>query len=1013
MGPVFRSSWGALVVWAGVCGIWPLLAAEMPARIYTTQDGLVRDDVNRIRRDSRGYLWFGTAEGLSVFDGYQFTNYTVNDGLPDRSVLDILETRSGEYWIATHGGLCRFDPNATPERRFTTYRLTKGTFAEKVNVLIERRDRSIWFGTEGGLWELLRSGVTVSAERIRLPSPEGDAQRIFALWEDRDSNLWVGASDGLYAIRHDRQVSRFADGVPDHDFTMDVFQDRQGRIWAATRQGVCRIAPHPADGRNFVERVYRIRPYPTALFESSDGKLWVAGWGLFQFNPEAPVDRDAFQRVALPFGGTLLESLAEDSDHNLWAAGSGALKVTRHGFTTFSTADGLEVLRIHALIEDRAGRLCAITSGNDGLTIHEFDGSRFTGVSPHLSPGFTYAWGDAQVGFQDHVGDWWVPTSNGVLRFAPPARIADLAHASPKAIYSTRDGLPDDRVLRLFEDSRRDVWIGVFRGLARWRRSTGQIQAYSVSDGLRYMTEQPPGLGTPQFLAEDRIGQIWIGFHPFGLARYRDGGFDFYTEAEGLPKGQINGLYSDHAGRLWIASSQGGAARIDDVTAPRPSFHTYTIAQGLSSNQIYAAVEDIAGRIYLAGGRGVDRLDPGSGSVRHFTSADGLPPVRVQYAMRDRAGALWFGSGLGLSRYLPEPDQPSEPPPPLIRGLRIAGRPSSDSVLGKSAVAGIRLPPAQNSLHIEFASLHFASGEVLRYQYRLEGADRDWSPLTDQRTVNYSNLSPGAYRFVVRAVNGERRASAQNASVSFVILPPVWRQAWFMMLMASGLGAMLYGAHRYRVTQVLNLERIRMRLASDLHDDIGSGLAEIAILTDVAGLQPVSAGGDLMRRAGDRARQLREAMSDIVWSVDPQHGNLTDLIGRVRQSVFSLMESNGTRVTFEGPEEGASLNLAPDRARHVLLITKEALTNVLKHADASEVSVRLKLEHRSLVLEVRDDGRGFDPKGPHAGMGLRNLRRRAAESGGELTIESSPGRGAKLMLSLPLGRAMPARLCGL
>ena len=177
---------------------------------------------------------------------------------------------------------------------------------------------------------------------------------------------------------------------------------------------------------------------------------------------------------------------------------------------------------------------------------------------------------------------------------------------------------------------------------------------------------------------------------------------------------------------------------------------------------------------------------------------------------------------------------------------------------------------------------------MLRYQYRLEPADHDWSAPTEQRTVNYSSLSPGNYRFVVRAVNGDGLLSAETAAVGFVISPPFWRQAWFLVIAACCLAAIVLAIHRFRVNQLLHLERIRTRLASDLHDDIGSGLAEIAILTEVAEVQPVAAGDNPMRRAGDRARELREAMSDIVWSVDPQHGKLTDLVGRVRQTAFSL-----------------------------------------------------------------------------------------------------------------------------
>ncbi len=992
---------GFVAGFAACAGIIP--AAELPMRLYTTQDGLVRDEVLRVRRDSRGYLWMGTSEGLSIFDGYQFTNYAVKDGLPNRSVSDILETRSGQYWLATYGGLCRFDPNATTGRQFTTFHVSTGTFADQVNVLIERHDGGIWFGTEGGLWRLRPERSELRAERVQLPSKLGDAHRIFSLREDRNGDLWVATSDGLFAISRDGKVRRFAEGAEKNDFVLDVLPDREGRIWSLNRHSVCLINPEANAGGAFIQRIYSKSPsfYPTALFESSDGKLLVSSRAFYEFHPEAS-GADVFQRVATAFNEDYLGDAAEDADHNLWVSGPGALKITRHGFTTYSTSDGLSSLAFQAITEDLSGHVCAIADLNGRKTMQLFDGRRFAPIPLDL-PIRDYAWGDSQIDFQAHDGDWWVPTGRGLFRLARPAGATDLVHARPKAIYSVADGLPNDYVLRLLEDSRGDIWIGVWRGLALWKRSTGRIKAFSAADGLRSVQQNPPALGTPQAIVEDRTGQIWVGFHPSGLARYRDGRFETFTEADGVPKGQINGFYIDHIGRLWISSNQAGAARIDDVTAARPTFHSYTSAQGLSSNQVFTIVEDREGRIYVGGGRGVDRLDSGSGNVHHFTAADGLPAMRVIYSHRDRNGALWFAGVSGLSRYIPEPDRQSQPQGPLIRALRIAGKPSSVSALGERNISDIKLSWSQNNMHIEYSSLNFASGEVLRYQYRLEGADHDWTPLTDQRSVNYSNLSPGRYCFVVRAVNGDGLVGARNATVAFVIFPPVWRQAWFIFLNVCLVAALVYAGHVYRLRQLLHLERIRTRLASDLHDDIGSGLAEIAILTDVAEVQQTKDNGDLMRRAGDRARQLREAMADIVWSVDPHHGNLTDLIGRVRQSVFSLLESNGRRVTFEGPEDGGgSIELSPDRARHVLLITKEALANILKHAGASEVTVRLRMKERELILEVRDNGRGFDPEVQHAGMGLRNLRRRAAECGGELTVESRPGQGTRLELSLPL-----------
>ena len=172
--------------------------------------------------------------------------------------------------------------------------------------------------------------------------------------------------------------------------------------------------------------------------------------------------------------------------------------------------------------------------------------------------------------------------------------------------------------------------------------------------------------------------------------------------------------------------------------------------------------------------------------------------MKVAYCFRDRDDALWFGSTFGLSRYVPEPDRPSEPGAPLIRYLRIAGKTAGVSLLGESTISGLKLGSAKNNLQIEFASLHFASGEVLQYQYRLDGADRDWSPATGQLGVNYSSLSPGRYRFVVRAVNHEGMLSSRDATISFEILPPVRRQAWFVALALCGLAGVAYAGHRTR-----------------------------------------------------------------------------------------------------------------------------------------------------------------------------------------------------------------------
>src|SRR5262249_45083363 len=213
----------------------------------------------------------------------------------------------------------------------------------------------------------------------------------------------------------------------------------------------------------------------------------------------------------------------------------------------------------------------------------------------------------------------------------------------------------------------------------------------------------------------------------------------------------------------------------------------------------------------------------------------GLPNNFVNVSFRAHDGSLWFGTLQGLSRLIPEPDIAASPPPVFIGGLRVAGTEHKISELGVTELSGLEFGANQNNRQIDFFCLGFGTGEPLRYQYKLEGANSDWNAPIDGRAVNYENLSPGDYRFMVRAVNSEGPASATPAIVAFRILPPLWRRWWFLTLAGMLLGSIVFFADRYRIARLLELERVRTRIAADLHDDIGSGLTRIAILSEIAG----------------------------------------------------------------------------------------------------------------------------------------------------------------------------------
>ncbi len=543
-----------------------------------------------------------------------------------------------------------------------------------------------------------------------------------------------------------------------------------------------------------------------------------------------------------------------------------------------------------------------------------------------------------------------------------------MAHTPPKVFYDQQHGeLPGTDVFRLFEDSRGDIWIsiaGAVPNVVRWERATESFHVYSEGEGL-------PRYSPPTAYREDAAGNLWLGFYEGGLARYRDGHFRMFTQSDGMAPGPVRALYLDHAGRLWVATGQGGVARLDDPQADRPHFVVYTTADGLSSNGVSCITEDKSGRMYFGTARGLDQLDLQTKRVRHYTKADGLPSSSITVAFRDRQGALWFGTDLGLSRLIPGSDPPQQQPPILISGLRIAGNSQPISALGETEVSGLVLNPTQNQLSIDFVGLGFAAGGGLKYQYKLVGANEEWSAPTDQRTINYASLSPGHYQFQVRAVTTDGSLSPTPAIITFSILRPIWQRWWFITLALMLMGLVAATIIRNRVTRLIELERVRTRIAADLHDDIGSGLSRIAILSEVARHQV----------------------------------NVEAPIGEP----LTVIATASREFSFNAPGEEQALKIGADLRRQVFLIFKEAVNNIARHSRCTEAEIEVRIENRWLTMKVVDDGPGFDPAQISEGQGLASMRARAESLGGELQVISNRGEGTKVLLKVPLAARVSSR----
>ena len=999
-------------------------AEQLPVKIYTTADGLARDQINKIVQDSHGFLWFCTTEGLSRFDGYKFTNYTTANGLPSGLVTDFLETRDGTYLVATANGLSRFNPLGTPT--FSTWR-PDDPDAKAINELIQDHAGRIWCGTNAGLYRIdtTDGGLSFHFVDLGLARENFDSWLVESLIEDRSGSLWVGTrGSGLCRYRPDGRIDRFTSvhGLPSNRITA-LLEDSTGRLWVGTSIGLCQLISDPNSQRRIVAHLYSAKDgltddWVSTLFQSSEGKILVGAKGYSELvtSTSGSSLQITTYTTAQGLSDNNVQAIAEDRDGNLWLGTSngGAMKVARNGFKTFGAADGIVQGEIFSVFQDRRGDLCLfLRDRRNNEFIAQFEKQKFASVRLDLPAGMrSVGWGWGQQAFQGKMLEWWVPSGDGLFRFKPTATLAELAHTQPKTTYRAKNGLVTDEVFTLFEDSKGDVWIGSIstakNGLTRWERSRQVLHTLTEANGLPTKNVLPTAFG------EDHEGNVWVGFSLAGLARYDARGFNFFTANDGAPEGWIRAIYCDRVGRLWVSGGQEGVSRVDDPKGAHPVFVHYTVAEGLSSNQVNCITEDQWGRMYFGTGRGLDRLDPNTGRIKHYTAADGLVKGRVRYAMRDRDGALWFANETEVSRLIPEPDRPEPAPSILIQRIQIAGVATPLSEFGETQVGPLKLSAGQNQLTIDFVGLEFDPGEVLRYQHKLDGADRDWSVPTEQRVINYEHLAPGSYRFLVRAVTAEGVMSLQPAVVAFTIPPPLWRRWWFVTLVLAFTGFLFYAAHRYRVARLLELERVRTRIATDLHDDIGSSLSRMAILSEVAKRRLDGSAKEsvsLLTDIAESARVAVDSMSDIVWAIDPRRDDLSNVVFRVRQFAADVLGTKGIRWHLHAPAEFEKIKLDPEQRRHIFLIFKEAIANAVRHADCASVNLSLHLVHSQIVAEIHDDGHGFKVTSANqvadqepAGHGLSNLRTRATQLGGQLKIDSSPDRGTCIRLSIPIKR---------
>jgi signal transduction histidine kinase/ligand-binding sensor domain-containing protein len=954
-------------------------------------------------------MWFCSSEGLVRYDGYAFQIFGPESGLPSRAIWNMIASKTGGYWIVSDRGLCRIAANAKigePCRLLGSdvpFRVGGGS-------ILETTSGKVFFAAPNGLYRVSPDGRKLQSLGFQ-PRP---IEQIIALAEGEAGALLVCTDRDIFEWRAPGQVRNLTQNLRIVGIYQWLFTPSED-ILLATGEGLFRFRYHPGRQEPMLDsNLLGERFQVFHMLQRHDGSLWISGFNFsrqrkevsrLEFAANGSIrSRESFTEAE---GLSGADFMVEDARGNLWGAvgGIGVFKLDESGIRYYDSRDGLGSARIASIFEDRKGHLSVITSWTGGPNFHVRTGDRFEPVAIPVTPGFvTYGWGWNQFGLQARDGEWWIPTSGGLFHYAAAD---ELRSAKLKEILNDKSPLGCSDVYRVFEDSASNIWIacaGIKATLNVWERATGKIRRWTTAEGW------PDDYGT-NVIREPHPGVFWIGSN-MAMVRMRNGRFEVFELLPGHAIPDIRDVHFDRAGRLWIATVRTGLFRCDNPDADRPQFTAYTMADGLASDSIRSLTSDADGFLYVGTVRGVDRIDPRAPRearrVRHLTPADGLPDSEHNVAFTDHEGHLWFGTLRGLA----EVDGPAlrRAAPPDVRLTRVRVR-GEDVPIGWDGTehASIDLAPDRNQIEVEFAGGP-RDQSSLRYQYRLTGAADEWSPPSTRLAVNYPALPSGTLRFEVRAVNADDQASPNVASIDLFVQAPLWRRWWFLLLSAAAIAAAVYGSYRYRLRQILALERIRTRIATDLHDDIGANLTQIALLSEVAGR---GSGNGSLGEISTIARETVEQMSDIVWAVSPRHDRFDALLHRMRRFAEDTLESAGVDLSFESEGVDHEFTAPLELRRPLYLVFKEAIHNIAKHSGAHKAMVRISRDRSSIRLTISDDGRGFDFSAQRHGEGIDSITRRIKSVGGTAAWGTSPGSGTRLDISVPLApvtqAAGPAR----
>jgi ligand-binding sensor domain-containing protein/signal transduction histidine kinase len=946
-------------------------------RTWQTDDGLPQNSVYSIAQTGDGYIWVGTGEGLARFDGVRFT--VLDEKAPPELqhgwITALCSDREGSLWIGCDGyGVAHWK-----EGKFTRFSEADGLVSNQIRCLLQGQDGTLWVGTEGGLTRYKDGKYTSFAQRnglaansvkglcedqrgnLRIATLRGlssldregiitnfnislgtTANALKFVCEDKQGRIWTGASEGLNCVDGER-ITTFgvSDGLPDR-VVLAAHEDRKGQLWVATAHGLARMVQGRFVPWQIREGTFADKIY--TIFEDREGNVWAGGEdGLYCLDParfRAYTTQDGLTR-------NNVMSVCEDASETIWIGTyEGGLNRLKGGkIAAYGTARGL-----------KDGQVLGLYVGPDKTL-----------------------W----VGM-DHGGGLFRIKDGSQGQFA---RSPELFEAAVRVIHQDRAGA---------------LWIGTSQGLNVFEG--GKFKGYTTANGLAGNTNVA--------LCEDESGGMWIGTDG-GLSRWENGKFSRLM-AQGSPTNWVNALYLDRDQTLWVGTKGGGLYR-----SRAGKWTAYTSRQGLFSDEIYEIVEDDYGCFWMSCRKGIfrvsrkhlDDFDRGvtrAISCTAFGRADGLPSVQCNgvakpAGWKGRDGRLWFPTIRGVVSVEPGIKTNERPPPVAIEEVIADGRSLLSDPLAASDLMSLKVPPGRGRIEIHYTALSFQAPERNRFKYWLEGIDPGWVDAGTRRLASYENIAPGNYRFRVTACNNDGIWNERGATLALGFAPHYWQTWWFKVLLGVAAALVLALLYQLRVARLRAIERLRIEIAANLHDDVGARLTKVGMLSELVDRETAATNpnkphiGNIFRTI----REITRAMDEIVWTINPKNDTLDHLANYIFQYSQEYFQDTGVSCRLDVPPQLPDRPVSTEARHNLFMAVKEALNNSLKHANATEVRVGLGVTDGRTTITVSDNGCGFAMgKVRGKGNGLENMNQRLEQIGGHLVLESVPGRGTSIRMEV-------------